>query len=281
MRGAMTASAARSLAWGGLTAVARRLLPAPVRAPLERRLGERNDRRRTIDLRAAAVLREAPEERLRDPAQLARLLAESGLNDELLEQYPPELHPFTGRGLRLWQMPGQFAPLLVELSRRGVKRYMEIGVRHGGSFVATVEYLSRFGALTEAAAVDVEPLRTLLPYPLEQPAVRVVQADTQAPAFAAWVERQPPFDLVFIDGLHTYDACRRDLETVRDRARLIAVHDITNDLVPDVGRVWRELRADHAADFEFHEFTDQPVPPGEEPGVRVMGIGLAVRRHRA
>jgi hypothetical protein len=274
----MTASAARSLAWGGMTAVARRVLPTSVRAPLEHRLGERNDRRRTIDLRAAGVLREAPEERLRDAAQLAELLAESGLNDELLEQYPVDLHPFTGRGLRLWQMPDQFAPLLVELSRHRVQRYMEIGVRHGGSFVATVEYLSRFGELTEAAAVDIDPLRTLLPYPLEQPAVRVVQADTQAPAFAAWVARQPPFDLVFVDGLHTYEACRRDVETVRARARLIALHDITNDLVPDVGRVWRELRAGHSGEFDFLEFTEQPGRAGAGPGERVMGIGLALRR---
>jgi hypothetical protein len=32
----------------------------------------------------------------------------------------------------------------VELASHRVENYLEIGVRHGGTFVITVEYLSRF-----------------------------------------------------------------------------------------------------------------------------------------
>jgi hypothetical protein len=205
------------------------------------------------------------------------LLAEVGLNDELQEQFPTRLHPFTGRGLRLWQLPNQFAPYLQEVASHGVRRYLEIGVRHGGSFVSTVEYLNRFIPLDEAVAVDIEPIPSLLPYPLAQPSVKLMQADTQTSEFEEWVARHGPFDLVLIDGLHTLEACRRDFESVRRSARLIAVHDIVNRFVPDVGLMWRDIQAAYADEFEFLEFVEQ-YDPVSDPALRNMGIGLARRR---
>jgi Methyltransferase domain len=268
----------RVAVWRLLAAAGRRILPSWVREPIQRRLGKRADRRRVIDLSHARVLRQAPIEELTDPGRLEELLIRGGLNDELLEQFPARLHPFTGYGLRLWQHPNQFSRYLLELSHHGVERYLEIGIRHGGSFVATVEYLNRFTPLREAVAVDIDPVPSLLPYPLAQPSVRLMQADTQSEEFAAWVRRHEPFDLAFVDGLHTYDASRRDFETVREHARLIALHDIVSPLVPDVGRVWADVRRDHAGEFEFLEFVDQypELARGEEP--QNMGIGLAVRR---
>jgi Methyltransferase domain len=266
------------LLWRLAARAAKVVLPRPVQAPIARRLGERNDRRRVIDLSFARFLREAPAEALRDPNRLAELLCVGGLNDEILEQFPAEIHPYTGYGLRLWQYPKQFAPYLVEVGRRGVERYLEIGIRHGGSFVATVEYLSRLAPLREAVAVDIDPVAALLPYPLDQAAVRLMQADTQTPEFADWVRRQGPFDLVFIDGLHTFDACQRDFASVLEHARLIALHDIVSPLVPDVGRVWKDVKRNCADRFEFVEFTDQYAGVKAASGQDHMGIGLAIRR---
>lgn len=39
--------------------------------------------------------------------------------------------------------------------RLNVQSYLELGVRHGGSFVATVEILRRMSALNTAIAVDI------------------------------------------------------------------------------------------------------------------------------
>jgi hypothetical protein len=265
-------------AWRAAARIGKGVLPQAVRAPVERRLGERADRRRVIDLSYARILREAPLDSLEDPIRLAELLCAGGLNDELLVQFPPELEQYTGFGLRLWQYPNQFSRYLIEIARRCVRRYLEIGIRHGGSFVATVEYLSRFTSLREAVAVDIDPVASLLPYPLDHPAVRIVQADTQTPQFAEWVRRCRPLDLVFIDGLHTFDACLRDFESVRGHARLIALHDIVNPLVPDVERVWQEVKVRYAQQFDFLEFVDQYRAVEDATGHRHMGIGLAIRR---
>jgi hypothetical protein len=257
-----------------LRAVARTVLPDPVVTAIARRRTARADRRRVIDLRGAGALRGAPEDALRDPVRLAGLLALGGLNDEHLEQFPEHLHPHCGKGLRLWQLPDQFAPYLIEAGRHGVRRYLEIGIRHGGSFAVTVEYLSRVGELEEAVAVDIDPVPALLPYPVEQPSVRLLQADTMTDRFADWVRGRPDFDLAFIDGLHSYEGCRHDFETLRPHARMLALHDIDNHIEPEVGRVWTDIRREYADDYDFHEFTAQPFPSGPHN----MGVGLAVRR---
>jgi hypothetical protein len=266
----------RSRAWTKTAAIGKTVLPRSVREPIERKLGERNERRLRIDLSFASVIRSAPEEDLLDRAKLERVLTHVGLNDEL-DEFPPDLQTFGGFGLRLWQFPNQFAPYLLELAGREIRRYLEIGVRHGGSFITTVEYLSRFTTLEEAVAVDIDPLVALLPYPLEQPAVKLMQADTQSQTFRDWVRRHGPFDLAFVDGLHTLEGSRHDFESVREHARLIAVHDIVNHLVPDVQRTWQDVKEAYSSDFEFREFVEQ-YPHTDGPDGRGMGIGLAIRR---
>ena len=39
--------------------------------------------------------------------------------------------------------------------------------------------------------------------------------------------------------------------------RIIALHDIVDAGAPDVRRVWREIRQQHAETYEFVEFTEQ------------------------
>ena len=123
---------ARRRAWSAVAAGGKTVLPRAVREPIERKLGERNERRiPAIDLDFARVIREAPEAALRDEAELRRLLAAVGLNNELQVEIPPELSANAGYGLLLWQYPNQFAPYLLEAARHGVRRYLEVGVRHG------------------------------------------------------------------------------------------------------------------------------------------------------
>lgn len=226
-----------------------------------------------IDLRRVALIRERPIERLGRSEDLEALLLELGLNDEGLHELPRDLYPYCGQGLRIWQYPRQFAPYLAQLSRLGVRSYLELGVRHGGSFVSTVEVLERFCPLDFAVGVDLLPCPSLVEYARLNPKARFVRENTLAPGFAALVARLRPIDLVFIDSHHEETQCRRELDVLRESANMIAFHDLVNVDWPGVRAVWEELEADGA--WECFEFTEQYGDLGP-----YMGIGLAVRKAR-
>jgi hypothetical protein len=191
--------------------------------------------------------------------------------------FPPSLHRYGG-GLLHWQYPNQFAKYLVELSRHRIGSYLEIGLRHGGTFVITVEYLSRFHPLERAVGVDLGRSPTLGRYAASRPGVEVVQADSHSAVFGRRVRDGEPFDLVLIDGDHSEEGCRRDFETVLDRARIIVFHDIVSEQVPGVAKVWQHVRRTHADRFDFLEFTDQYPELCEQTGLRYFGLGIAISR---
>lgn len=259
------------------SAVARGLLPEPVFRALATRVGGRMPE--MVDVGAAELLRQAPLEQLADAGALEReLLPALGLADDVPFVMPEHLQGALGRGLRHWQYPNQFAPYLVEVARRGVRSYLEIGVRHGGSFVITVEYLSRFGTVDRATAVDIDSVPALVPYRRQRPQVEAVRLDSRSRRFGRLVAHRGPYDLAFIDGNHAYEAVRSDFEAVRPHARMLVLHDVVDHGSPGVRRLWQEVRHDHADEYEFLEFTAQYPEIVERIGHPVLGIGLAVRR---
>jgi hypothetical protein len=226
-----------------------------------------------IDLGRVAVLREATLEELRDVARLETLVAELGLNDEAMGELPSCLHAHCGHGLRLWQYPNQFSKYLVHLSRLGIRSYLEIGIRHGGSFVTTAEYLERFTPLAFAVGVDIIPCPAMECYQTQNSKARFWCANSRAADFAARLDSLGAIDLAFVDSHHEEEQCRAEFEVLAERARIIAFHDISNLGCPGVGRIWRHIRA--MPDFDCHEFVEQY--PGLGP---FMGIGLAIKKPR-
>lgn len=255
--------------------VAKAVLPDRAVVRIQRELTERARRSRPIDLRAVRLIRKASLNQLADASYLEwELLPKLGFNDELLYEFPTSLHPYTGRGLRHWQYPNQFSKYLVELSRLKVESYLEIGVRHGGTFVITVEYLSRLRPLRTAVGVDLVRSPGLVRYAKSRPEVAVLTCDSQSERFRRFVSAAGPFDLVLIDGDHSEAGCRRDFETVVEHARVIVFHDIVSDPVPGVGAVWREVKEAYADRFTFLEFADQ-YPELAREGKSYLGIGVA------
>ena len=203
------------------------------------------------------------------------LLPRLGLNDEHLNEFPSSLYPYAGSGLLYWQYPNQFSKYLVELARHRVEHYLEIGVRHGGTFVTTVEYLSRFHPVRNAIAVDLGRPPGLVRYAKSRRGVTLMAADSQDKGFREFVHSRAPFDLVLIDGDHSEAGCRHDFETVAGHARIIVFHDIVSDVVPGVGAVWRETKAAYADRYRFLEFCDQ-YPELAMQAQSYLGIGMAV-----
>ncbi len=226
-----------------------------------------------LDLGRISLVRGRSAQDLARPGALERLVAELGLNDEGIDEFPESLHRFCGGGLRIWQYPAQFGPYLACVAGLGVESYLELGVRHGGSFVATVEVLDRFRPLAFAVGVDIIPCPSLAAYARLNPRARFECLNTQGAGFGAFVESLGRADLVFIDSHHEEPQCRRELAALLPHANMVAMHDVANVGCPGIGRVWADVKA--SADFECFEFTQQYDGLGP-----FMGIGLAVRRER-
>ncbi len=232
---------------------------------------------RDIDLAAAEVVARASPADLRDAERLERLIPHVGLHDVPV---PDALTGFRGHGLRLFQLPNQFAPYLALLARHRIGSYVEIGLEHGGSFVLTATYLKALGnVLRHEVAVDLRYAPGVGRYVRRTPAAEQWLVDTRSSEFRARCRSLAPVGLVLIDGDHSYDGCLTDFETVHGYADLIAFHDIVDLEARDVARVWSEVQRRHADEYEFAEFIEQYRENDERhPGRPFFGIGVAVRR---
>jgi cephalosporin hydroxylase len=227
----------------------------------------------SIDLERVKLIRNAEIASLTDPGLLEGLLLRLGLNDEAAAELPASLRPHAGHGLRIWQYPHQFSAYLADLARLRVRSYLEVGIRHGGSFVATTEYLARFAPLDFSVGVDIIPCPSMAAYQRLQPKAEFWCLNTRAPEFAERLRALATIDLVFIDSHHEEAQCRSELALLAPCANAIAFHDITNVGCPGIGKVWQELRSSPA--YDCFEYVQQY--PGLGP---FMGIGLAVRKGR-
>ncbi len=266
----------------------RRLLPDSAHARLIAWRTDQELKRKTaepIDLNAVGLLRQADVGILRDASRLeAELLPALGLNHEMLDEgglgsiLPPSLRGFAGSGLRAWQMPNQFAPYLAWLSQYPIRSYLELGVRHGGTFVITTEFLNRFHTVERAVGVDIADSPSAAEYARSNPRGRFARMNTRSRRFRRLVRRGAPWDLVLIDGDHHEQALRRDLENVIGAARIIAFHDIATAIAPAVRRVWDEFKSQGAARFDFFEFDGQYDEVVSRTGKTWQGLGVAVER---
>jgi hypothetical protein len=252
------------------------VLPESLVAFIIRMKGEKL---KMIDLSYVNLIRDKSKERLIDAAFLEReLLPQLGLNNELPHEFPSELYSFSGHGLLYWQYPSQFSKYLVSLAGYGIRSYLEIGVRHGGSFVATTEYLQKFNPIQKAAAIDIAYSPGVVAYKEINPAVSFLQADSRSMRFRVFLEKAGVFDLALIDGNHEEAVCRQDFYLLHQRANIIALHDIASDVCPGVKKVWAEIKARFAGEYDFYEFTDQYESVSKREGKSFLGIGTAVRR---
>ena len=214
-----------------------------------------------------------PLERLSDASYLEfRLLPELGLNDRHMNQYPRELHAYCGIGIDSWQYPNQFSRYLQFLGQQGIQNYIEIGCHKGGTFIITVEYLSRFNSVDRCVAVDNWPRSIMHEYQQFRPGVEYITESSQSDRFRDVIASQV-WDLVLIDGDHSYPGVCADFDLVRDHAKYIAFHDIRNILCPGTQQIWQDIKKQYRPN-QLHEWVDQYDDVLLRMRGSIMGIGL-------
>jgi len=204
------------------------------------------------------------------------LILSTGLNNEYVDEQPPELAEYFGRGLKIWQYPNQFSEFLEFIRTLNVKSYMEVGCRHGGTFVLVSETLKRGSSnkdFSSTACDLIEMSPTLRKYYDISKTVDYWTGSSRTEAFKKFaLEKSPEF--VFIDGDHSYAGVKSDFSIFENNkeTKYIVLHDIVNQACPGVVKMWNEIKADSR--FETREFTKQYL---SVPGT-FLGIGIAIRK---
>lgn len=253
------------------------VLPTPVIDRI-RRIHRMQISLKVIDLSRISLIREKSLEYLSDPQLLETdLLPRLGLNNEELTEFPEELYPYCGNGLFYWQYPSQFSKYLTLLSKYNIESYLEIGTRHGGTFVITVEYLQKFHPLKYSIGIDISKCPSLEKYATINSTAKFFRFDSQSTKFENFLAEFGTFDLVLVDGCHGMEACMHDFETIKNRANIIVFHDIISDSCPGVVKIWNQVKVLFPNAYKFYEFVEQYDSVRKRTGKRYLGIGVAIK----
>ena len=186
------------------------------------------------------------------------------------------LRLFDGTYSHLLQNPRELADFIFALKKYDaevapIRSLLEIGFSAG----MTNTILNRFFKFEKILAIDdfsapINGTSLLANLRFKNLTVLCGRSDSERALLMA--KSMAPFDLVFIDGGHTYDAVRADVTNYTPMLAakgVLALHDIAATAHPDVARVWSEVSSENAWKTEEFVCRDYPV---------VFGIGAATRR---
>jgi hypothetical protein len=208
------------------------------------------DRFRTV----LKLLHSVNEKLLLDREFLISMIRAAGLRD-----FGGGYDPYAEEKGGLLQDPHQFADTLRLLAGHRIQTVLEIGSWNGHSICFMTAVLRRFNPDIQSLSVD--PVN--VPWDSHGQPVRYVSGTSDN-------FRSQVFDLVIIDGDHTYSWVVRDYDNVGRAARLCMFHDIDDaDFnIFDPGNYWEHLKKVEP-DSQFHEF--------KHPSRHYMGIGVRVK----
>lgn len=202
---------------------------------------------------------EASLDDLQNQEFVANLIRKIGLYGANEEVYGSEVEHGTGDESGVWQEPTQSSKLLVWLSDKGIKDFIEIGSWNGCWAFFMAAYLSRFG-LEKACSVDIE-----------DNALDVVKhlAAKYNLEFKGGSSKQfygQNHDFAFIDGGRDYQTIYQHWANLGNSCRIVAIHDINCRFAPDIKKFWH----DQLKEIATMEILDHPNGYGYD----MMGIGI-------
>jgi cephalosporin hydroxylase len=228
-----------------------------------------------LDLSRVELIRNAVPADLLDSNSLEKLIVRLGFNIEKLKEQPYIVKE-NGGGLRIWQYPNQFSKYLLLLQKQAATSYIEIGCRWGGTYILTTEYLKRFNKVDKSVAVDIidSPVAT---YCSQNGETSFMRASSKSDEFKDYIKNNK-FDIVFIDGDHSYGGVTNDYEATKEHGKVFVFHDIVSDACPGVVKFWNELKEKESQTYDFFEFTEQYDDVWENTQQKFLGIGVAVKK---
>ena len=228
-----------------------------------------------MDLERINFIKESNLKDLQDSNYLENLIIKLGLNTEGLIANPKILNDNCG-GLLIWQYPNQFSKYLCLLRKQNINSYIEIGCRWGGTFVLTNEYLKMFNNINKSVAVDIID-SPVVNYCISNNETQFIKINSQDEEFANYMKNNY-FDLIFIDGDHSYDGIKNDYTISKNSGKIFVFHDILNDFCPGVVQFWNELKNNEYDTYNFFEFTEQYEEVWNDTQKTFLGIGVAIKK---
>lgn len=174
------------------------------------------------------------------------------------------LNTFSGR--KASQNEFELRSFINYLQDCGVRKYLEIGARHGDSFHEIMLSLPEgsygvavdlpgalwgkksSGDYLQNAAADLRSRGYL---------IDVIIGDSTAPKIVERVRAMGRFDAALIDGDHTYKGVKKDWDNYHDICDIVALHDIVGEgqfekvrnTPVEVPRFWKELKVPNKIEF--------------------------------
>jgi cephalosporin hydroxylase len=228
-----------------------------------------------LDLARIKYIKESSLDDLQNTNYLENLIVKLGFNVEILTEQP-QIVRNNGGGLLIWQYPNQFSKYLCLLKEQKINSYIEIGCRWGGTFVLTNEYLKRFNNVNKSVAVDIidSPVEK---YCILNNETQFIKMNSQSQEFINYMSNNY-FDLIFIDGDHSYDGVKNDYEISKNRGNILVFHDIVSDACSGVVKFWKELKYNRKNIYNFFEFTEQYKDVWNNTHKKFLGIGVAIKK---
>lgn len=182
------------------------------------------------------------------------------------------------RAVKTLQHEPEFVKFLDVVKREGVRSYLEIGCRYGGTLWSVANALP---SGSKVVAVD-------LPWGKRETEPHLIGCvnelrklgydaslfltDSTDPQTVAAVSRLAPFDMVFIDANHTLPFVQKDWLNYGPLARIVVFHDIAWKRAPewkggyriDVPEFWNEIKGNYR-----HEEIKLD-PTGQDNGIGIL-----------